>query len=96
MIMAFWFRHGVLALLAQAVLAAPVALLGFPLWQAAALGGAFVIGCYVGRERHQAEVGSGRADIPLWQWSGNPKAFVDIAVPAALVAATALGACLLG
>jgi hypothetical protein len=96
MIMSFWFRHGVLALLVQAVLATPVALLGFPLWQAAAFGAAFVVGAYVSRERHQAEVGSGSASIPLWQWSGNPKAAMDIAVPAALVSAATLAAYLLG
>jgi hypothetical protein len=39
----------------------------------------------VGRERHQAEVGSNSRHIMPWDWSGNPKALKDIGVPTILV-----------
>lgn len=81
-----WFAHGVVALAAQAAIAIPAALLGFGIWQALALGAAFSIGCYIGRERHTVEAATSRAE-PLWSLRGNPSATLDVGLPAALTAA---------
>ena len=80
----FWFAHGLLALIFQALIAAPLFLVGWPLWNALLVGAAFVVGSYVGRERKTVEEAQGRKP-PLWDWRGNPKAFQDIGVPSAIV-----------
>ena len=89
----FWVAHGVLALVIQAAIAAPLWLLGVAPWLAALIGAGAVILAYVARERAQAERATGR-NTPLTDWSGNPKAAQDIGVPAALTLAAAAVAAL--
>jgi uncharacterized membrane protein len=81
----FWFAHGAVAICTQLIVAVIPILLGFGVWQSVLLVALFTTGCYVGRERHQAEVGSNSRHIMPWDWSGNPKALKDIGVPTILV-----------
>lgn len=90
----FWFAHGVLAVALQAIVAAPLALLGIAPWLAAAIGAAVVVVAYAARERVQAEAVTGR-NTALWNWSGNPKAAKDIGVPAALTGAIVAAAAIM-
>lgn len=90
-----WFAHGIVALAAQAAVAIPAALLGFGIWQALALGAAFSIGCYIGRERHTVEAATSRAE-PLWSLRGNPSAVLDVGLPAVLTAAATVIAAAIG
>jgi hypothetical protein len=81
----FWFAHGVVAILTQIIIATPFFFLGYTPWESLLFGGLFSLGCYVGRERHQAELGSNSRYIAPWDFSGNPKAFKDIGLPFILV-----------
>lgn len=84
MLSKFWFAHGLLALIVQAVIAGLLFLLGLPLWNALLVGASFVVGAYVGRERKTVEEATGR-NTPLWNWRGNPKAAQDIGLPFVVV-----------
>lgn len=76
--------HALLAVAIQAIVAAPLAFVLRDGAIAFAIGGAFAVGFYAGRERRQSEEWWGSNIIPPWVW--RPRAFRDMAWPALAVA----------
>jgi hypothetical protein len=76
--------HALIGAGLTALIGIPCALLG----ASPAIGAAFAIGFYVGRERRQSEEHFGSNRIPPWQW--KPRAGRDIAWPALAAALVAL------
>jgi len=76
--------HALIGAGLTALISIPCALLG----ASPAIGAAFAIGFYVGRERRQSEEWAGSNRIPPWRW--KPRAFRDIAWPALSASLTAL------
>jgi hypothetical protein len=76
--------HALIGAGLTALIGIPCALLG----ASPAIGAAFAIGFYVGRERRQSEEWAGSNRIPPWRW--KPRAFRDIAWPALSASLTAL------
>lgn len=90
----FWFAHGVIALLTNIIITAPLFLLGMSLPHAWGMGLMFTLGCYVGRERKVAEINAGSRSIMPWDWRHNPQVYQDVGVPALVCGVPLIAICL--